>query len=85
MNSKIDLQKQKEKEDWHKIVVKVISWKSGVPKSGSVSKDDKITPKEWNIYKKKILETNLSISKDQVMRNLRQIQDTIKSFGGFAS
>ncbi len=73
------LEKQKAKEDWHKLVVKILTWKDG---SSSDSKE-RITDSEWKTYYKTIVNTNLTYSKDKVLSNLKEIRATIEENGGF--
>ncbi len=69
-------QKQEERETWHKLVVKVICWKDGLLQ-------DKITPKEWTTYCQSMIKTNVSVGKQKVMENLKQLQQIIKDRNGF--
>lgn len=76
-------EKSEEREAWLKLVVKVIRWKEGTSERGSVKLADKITSKEWKAYSKKILSTNITLGKDRIMDNLREIEKMIMSHGGF--
>lgn len=75
------LERQEERENWHKLVVKIINWKDG-NLSKTNDKDIKITKKEWTTYSKKVLETNIS-SKQKTLANLQQTKDLIQKHGGF--
>ena len=72
-----------ERESWHKLVVKVITWKSGTL-GGNLKPTDKITPKEWKHYCSKKLEINVTNGKDVVMTQLKEIEKAIKANNGFS-
>ena len=72
-----------EREMWHKLVVKVISWKDGLLDGGIIKITDKITTKEWNNYYKRIIKTNTSYSKDRVLNTLKETKELIQRHGGF--
>ncbi len=59
-------------------MVKILRWKDGQPSN------DKITPKEWQVYTKHLIETNLTQGKDKTMEKLREIKDQIQENNGFA-
>lgn len=77
------LEKFNEREAWHKLVVKIISWKEGLLEGGSVKITDKVTSKEWNTYTKHLIKTNTSYTKQKVLSNLKETEDLIKQNGGF--
>lgn len=79
----VNQEKNNEKEAWHKLVVKVISWKDGLTNGGFVTYSNKITTKEWNIYSKKIAKTNLTNGKQKVHIYLKETKELIKKYGGF--
>ncbi len=80
-----NLEKIAERENWHKLVVKVISWKSGLLEGGSVKTANKITNKEWNLYCDRLVKTNTTYGKPKVLADLKEIKKLIKEHGGFES
>lgn len=72
-------EKSDQREIWHKLVVKIINWKDG----GASRIKDKITPKEWNTYYRRMLKTNTSYGKQRVLSELKETKDTIQKHGGF--
>lgn len=81
MRIPVNPKKQKQRENWHKIVVKVIKLRGGYK---PLDANEKITSKEWRAYCSGILKSNLTSDKSTVKQNLRQIEETIKSSDGFA-
>ena len=77
------LAKIAEREDWLKLVVKIINWKDGNPEKGAIELGTKITSKEWHAYTKGSLANNLIYSKEKVINTLKLTKDKIKEFGGF--
>jgi hypothetical protein len=77
------LEKIAAKEDWFKLVVKIINWKDGNPERGSIQLGAKITNKEWNDYTKGTLANNLTYGRDAVIDTLKNTKQIIKDFGGF--
>ncbi len=82
--SLIDQKKLQEKEDWHKLVVKVIVWKDGPVGSGFVQFMDKITPKEWKDYRKRLTRVNAGKGKEKIQALLKEKWERINENGGFA-
>ncbi len=76
-------EKSEEREAWHKLVVKIISWKDGLLSGGMVKSKDKITPKEWDTYYKRTIKTNSTYDKQRVLSTLKKTQELIKKHGGF--
>jgi len=76
--------KIQEREDWHKLVVKVIVWKEGTVGKGVVQLVNKITPKEWKLYRKKLTSANAANAKDKTHIRLKETWDRIKEHGGFS-
>ena len=72
-----------QREIWHKLVVKIISWKDGLLEGGIIKITDKISSKEWNVYFKRILKMNTSYSKERVLLSLKETKDLITKNGGF--
>jgi len=72
-----------EREIWHKLVVKVITWKDGTVGKGVVAFSEKVTPKEWKIYKKRL--TAASPIKDiaRIEARLKETLEKIRKNGGF--
>lgn len=79
----IALENQKAKEKIHDLVVKIISWKSGLHEGASVSSDNKISPREWSSYKSHILSISKLDSESKVKDKLQEIYTAIKNHGGF--
>lgn len=72
-----------QREIWHKLVVKIISWKDGLLEGGVIKFSDKISSKEWNVYFKRIIKMNTSYSKERVLSSLKETKDLIIKNGGF--
>jgi hypothetical protein len=72
-------EKADQREIWHKLVVKIINWKDG----GGMKTANKITPKEWNTYYKRMLKTNTSYAKQRVLSELQETKEKILKNGGF--
>ncbi len=79
----VDQKKLDEREAWHKLVVKVIRWRDGLSEGGVLTTADKISAKEWGIYSRHTLKTNITYSRLRVLTNLREIREVIKQHGGF--
>ena len=77
------LAKIAEREEWFKLVVKIINWKDGNPERGSIDLGAKITTKEWNLYTKGCLANNLMNGREHAIQMLKTTKDIIKNFGGF--
>jgi hypothetical protein len=71
------------REDWFKLVVKIINWKDGNPESGSTALGCKITSKEWNAYTKGCLANHLINGKESAINTLKLTKQKIQTFGGF--
>lgn len=72
------LDKLEERESWHKLVVKIISWKDG-----SLREISKITSKEWVTYYHRVLKTNIVLGRQKTRRNLNETKEIIKNNDGF--
>lgn len=84
-NTKLAYQeKWEEREAWHKLVVKIISWKSGLVKGGMVTKDHKITAEEWKTYFDRTLQINTTYGRQRVLSDLEETRTRISNHGGFA-
>jgi len=79
----IDPKKLEERETWHKIVVKVIQWKSDQTNLSILKTAEKISLPEWRTYRSHILKTN-SNDRTKALKKLENAQKRIKSLGGFA-
>lgn len=83
LNSKqASLERLEAQEIWHKLVVKVISWRDG--SGGAASLSEKITPSEWKTYSEKFKKNNTSYSTQKVTDLLKEIKTRIEEHGGFA-
>ncbi len=76
------LEHQKQNEQIHQLVVKIISWKSGAGASSPNSA--KITPKEWSSYKKHILTISKIESPERIKSKLEAVKEAIQNRDGFA-
>ncbi len=76
-------EKVEARESWHKLVVKIISWKDGQFEGGFTKATDQVTTKEWKDYSKRILKTNITYGRDMVLSNLKELKRLIKEHGGF--
>lgn len=72
-----------EKENWYKLVVKILVWKDAKAGNEYIHNQDKITIKEWASYCDRIIETNVVKGKEKTVERLRQIEKIIKRNGGF--
>jgi len=79
----ISQDKQDERETWHKLVVKVITWRDGLFEGGLIKDSDKITAKEWSTYSKGVIKINTSAKAEKIKANLDEIKQRIKQHGGF--
>lgn len=75
--------KFEEREAWHKLVVKIICWKDGILEGSSIKSTNKITPKEWSTYQKRMVKTNTTYSKQKVLLSLKETKEIIQQHGGF--
>jgi len=65
------------------LVVKIISWKSGLMEGATIKNTNKITPEEWKRYKKHLLEISKTDHEDKTKLKLEKVYEAIKSNGGF--
>lgn len=73
-----------EKELWHRIVVKIIRWKTVFKKGDDVvDYPEKITMKEWKTYCRRKIRINTSFDKVSMLNTLKEIQRAITTNGGF--
>ncbi|MEK7521896.1 MAG: hypothetical protein AAB599_03825 [Patescibacteria group bacterium] len=78
----VDPIKQAEREAWHKVIVKVIQWKSELTHPSVLKSTPKLTPKEWKTYKTHTLKTNAN-DRPKFLQKLRATEKRIRSLGGF--
>lgn len=79
----IDPEKQAKIDErlaWHKLVVKIISWKDATLYLKQI---DKITRKEWSEYCKQKLIIGVNLGREKTMQSLDEIKQLIKKNGGF--
>ena len=76
-----NLEKLKEREDWYKLVVKIISWSDEVLSSSQINK---ISPKEWKNYYNGMIKTNVVSGKEKTTAKLKILKETIQKNGGFS-
>ncbi len=84
-NKAANQDKLEEREAWYKLVVKIINWKDGQNQGNSLNANNKITAKEWDMYYKRMLKTNITYSKQRVLTTLEETRDKIQTHGGFES
>lgn len=82
-NRVLNQEKLEARESWHKLVVKIISWKDGISNK-TFKLNDKISPKEWEIYCERKMEINLIQGKDKVLKMLEDTKKIIKIHRGFS-
>ena len=76
--------KQLHNEQIHSLVVKIISWKTGIVDGAIITQDDKITADEWKQYYNHLLEISKTDSVEKTKQKLADVQQAIKEHGGFA-
>lgn len=72
-----------ENERIHSLVVKIISWRSGLLDGAVIQESNKITPKEWDEYKKHLTRISKIDSPERVKEKLNETYESIKKRGGF--
>lgn len=77
---KAALEHQKQNEQIHQLVVKIISWKSGSLGSSCLNK---ITNREWSNYRQHILKISKTESPDRVKGKLEATREAIQNHDGF--
>ncbi len=77
------LENHEENERIHALVVKIISWRSGILDGAIIQKNNKVTPKEWEEYKKHLLRISKVESPERVKEKLNDTYESIKKRGGF--
>ena len=78
------LEKQLHNEQIHSLVVKIISWKTGIVDGAVITRDDKITAAEWKQYTTHLLEISKTDSVEKTKQKIADIKEAITSNGGFA-
>lgn len=78
------LERQIHNEQIHSLVVKIISWKTGIVDGAVITRDNKITPAEWKQYYEHLLEISKTDSVEKTKQKLADVQKAIKDNGGFA-
>ncbi|MEK7497755.1 MAG: hypothetical protein AAB656_02465 [Patescibacteria group bacterium] len=58
-------------------------WKEGTGGRGVVQSVEKITSKEWKLYRKRLTSANAANAKDKTHLRLKETWDKIKEHGGF--
>ena len=72
-----------ESERIHALVVKIISWRSGLLDGAVIQESNKITAKEWDEYKKHLLRISKVESPERVKEKLNETYESIKKRDGF--
>lgn len=75
--------KQLHNEKIHSLVLKIISWKSGLVDGAVISRDDLITKAEWDEYQAHLLEISKTDSVEKTKQKIADIKQAIKDNGGF--
>jgi hypothetical protein len=70
-------------ERTHALVVKIISWRSGLQDAVIVKNNNKISREEWSRYQKHLLDISKVQSVEVVKLKLHDMFESIKSNGGF--
>ncbi len=78
------IEKQLHNERIHALVVKIISWKSGLVDGAIISHNDQISKKEWEEYKSHLLEISKTDSVEKTKQKLADTKELIKQNGGFS-
>lgn len=77
------LKKLKERETWHKLVVKIIIWKEASSADNLERSVSKLTQTEWNKYRQGIIKNNITQGKEKILSDLKSTMRKIKLNGGF--
>ncbi len=62
----------------------MIVWKDGTGGKGVVQAVEKISPREWKLYRKRLIAASPLKGKDKIQARLRETWVKIKKSGGFA-
>lgn len=81
-NRLADQDKLYERESWHKLVVKIITWKDGSSQS-TVRANYRITAAEWKTYSEHVIKNNTSRSEEKISSSLKETREIIYKNGGF--
>ncbi len=65
------------------LVVKIISWNSGLMEGAAITSSNKITQDEWKRYKKHLFEISKVDNQDKIKQKIDKIYEAIKANGGF--
>lgn len=76
--------KSEERESWHNLVVKIITWKDGPIQESDSKLAYKITAAEWKTYSKHVTDNNTSKSIENLLATLNETREIITKNGGFA-
>lgn len=79
----IALEKFKANELIHSLVVKIISWRTGLVEGTMISDTNKVTNREWNTYRKHLLLISKIEGVVKVKIKLKETFQKIKDRGGF--
>lgn len=78
-----DIELKEIKEKAFKLIVKIISWENGSNGSIVVQSANKITPEEWQQYKKERMNAFSAADKDKGRKEIEESFNSIKAHGGF--
>lgn len=79
----INQEKALERELWYKLAVKVMVWQDGFTENNKADITTRITPKEWDFYCQKTVQTNVVKGKELTILKLKQVYIKIKQNKGF--
>jgi flagellar biosynthesis chaperone FliJ len=77
------LKKQQERDDWFKIVVKILRWKDNYFQKIDNSLTSKISSEEWQIYSKQVIKMSVTKGTPKVKKELESLETIIKNNNGF--
>lgn len=73
-----------QRESWHKLVVKILTWKDQASEGNLVREEYRITAVEWETYSKHMVAMNTSYSREKMSASLKATKEIIEKNGGFA-
>jgi hypothetical protein len=83
-NSRLASQKkQEEREEWYKIVVKILRWKDNYYEKIGFEFNNKISIAEWQQYCKHMVEICVTKGASHTVNELKELESLIKKHGGF--
>ena len=77
------LENREANERIHNLVIKIISWRSGILDGAIIDHSNKITRTEWSKYQKHIITISKTDSAEKVKGKLKETKEAIQAHGGF--